>query len=43
MPRTSSQVFMKVNRSTLLGMTASCALVKWNSEFARVLSATKKS
>jgi len=34
---------MKVKRSTLLGITASCAFVKWNSELARVLSAKTKS
>ena len=39
MPRTSSQIFMKVNMSTLVGIEASCALVKWYSEFARVVKA----
>lgn len=42
MPRISSQIFMKVNISTLVGMEASCAFVKWNSELARVVSAKKK-
>ena len=40
-PRTSSQIFIKVNMSTLVGMEASCAFVKWNSEFARVVRALK--
>jgi len=30
---------MKVNISTLVGIEASCAFVKWNSEFARVVKA----
>ena len=40
-PRTSSQIFMKVNMSTLVGMEASCAFVKWYSELARVVRALK--
>ena len=39
MPRTSSQTFMKVKRSTFSGMWPSCALVKWYSEFASVFKA----
>ena len=39
-PSTSSQTFMKVNRSTFDGITASYAFVKWNSELARVFSAS---
>lgn len=42
MPRTSSHTFMKVKRSTLVGMTASWAFVKWNSELARVFKAEFK-
>ena len=37
----SSQIFMKVKRSTLVGMAASCVFVKWNSEFERDISAAK--
>ena len=40
-PSTSSQIFMKVKRSTFDGITASWAFVKWNSELASVLSAEK--
>ena len=32
---------MNVNISTLVGITASCAFVKWNYELASVLSAFK--
>ena len=39
MPRTSSQIFMKVNMSTLVGMEASWAFVKWYSELASVVKA----
>ena len=41
MLRTSSQILMKVNMSTLTGMEASWARVKWYSEFARVVSAAQ--
>ena len=39
MPRTSSQTFMKVNRSTFSGMFDSVALEKWYSELANVFNA----
>ena len=39
MPSTSSQIFMNVNMSTFVGITASYAFVKWNSEFASVFRA----
>ena len=42
MPSTSSQIFMNVNMSTLVGMEASWALVKWNSELASVMRADKQ-
>ena len=42
MPSTSSHTFMKVNKSTFDGITASWAFEKWYSELAKVLRAAHK-